>query len=126
MPPPRLWSRGIKQFLMSLKNWWNMAYTFCHAPIQITSNNIIIATMTSHCQSDVTAEPHSAKGLCKTFDNFVVAMVIDLRCYRCRSMADRIKSLKVWWSMSAMLHQICNDFINCIFFNRNLSFFSNK
>ena len=37
-------------------------------------------------------------------------------------MADRIKSLKVWWSMSAMLHQIFNDFINCIFFNRNLSF----
>ena len=41
-------------------------------------NNIIIATMTSHYQNDVTAEPHSAKGLCKTFDNFVVAMVIDL------------------------------------------------
>ena len=41
-------------------------------------NNIIKATMTSHCQSDVTAEPHSAKGLCKTFDNFVVAIVIDL------------------------------------------------
>ena len=40
-------------------------------------NNIIIATMT-HCQSDVTAEPHSAEGLCKTFDNFVVVMVIDL------------------------------------------------
>ena len=37
-------------------------------------------------------------------------------------MADRIKSLKVWWSMSAMLHQIFNDFINCNFFNRNLSF----
>ena len=30
-------------------------------------------------------------------------------------MADRIKSLKVWWSMSAMLHQIFNDFINCDF-----------
>ena len=38
--------------------------------------NNIIATMTSHCQNDVTAEP--AKRLCKTFDNFVVAMVIDL------------------------------------------------
>ena len=41
-------------------------------------NNIVIATMTSHCQSGVTAEPHSAKGLCKTFDYFVVAVVIDL------------------------------------------------
>ena len=41
-------------------------------------NNIVIAIMTSHCQSDVTAEPHSAKGVCKTFDYFVVAVVIDL------------------------------------------------
>ena len=34
--------------------------------------------MMSHCQSDVIAEPHSAKGLRKTFDYFVVAVVIDL------------------------------------------------
>ena len=85
-----------KQFLMSLKNWWNMAYTVCHAPINVI-NNIIIAAM-SHCQSDVTAEPHSAKGLCKTFANFVVAMVIDLWCHRCTSMADRIKSFKAFFS----------------------------
>ena len=26
-----------KQFFMSLKNWWNIAYTVCHAAIQITS-----------------------------------------------------------------------------------------
>ena len=41
-------------------------------------NNIVIATMTSHCQTDVTTEPHSAKGLCRTFHYFVVAVVIDL------------------------------------------------
>ena len=26
-----------KKFLMPLKNWWSMAYTVCHAPIQITT-----------------------------------------------------------------------------------------
>ena len=26
-----------KKFLMLLKNWWSMAYTVCHAPIQMRS-----------------------------------------------------------------------------------------
>ena len=26
-----------QQFLMSLKNWWNMAYTVCHASLQMMS-----------------------------------------------------------------------------------------
>ena len=25
------------QFVMSLKSWWSMAYTVCHAPISMTS-----------------------------------------------------------------------------------------
>ena len=26
-----------KKKLVSLKNWWSMAYTVCHAPIEMTS-----------------------------------------------------------------------------------------
>ena len=66
---------------------------------------------------------HSAKGLSKTFDNSVVAMVIDLigvdNCIvaMVTDLTDVIgveaKSLKIWWSMAwQMLHQIFSDFIN--------------
>ena len=49
---------------MSLKNNGSMAYTVCHAPIQITSY------ICHYGNYDVTL-------MCKTFDNSVVAMV----CY---------------------------------------------
>ena len=78
-PPPRLWSRGIKTVSNVIEKL--VEHGIHCLPCSYTNyviNNIIIATMTSHCQSDVTAEPHSAKGLCKTFDNFGVAIVIDL------------------------------------------------
>ena len=43
---------------------------------------------------------HSAKGLSKTFDNSVVAMVTDLCRHWYRGMADSIMSLKNWWRMA--------------------------
>ena len=125
MPPPWLWSRDIKtvsNVIEKLVEHGIRCQTGSYTNYVI--NNIIKANITSHWyKSDVAAGPHSAKGLSKTFDNFVVAMVKNLWCHWCRNMAGRIKSLKLWWSLvSAMLHQIFNDFINCNFFNRNLSF----
>ena len=31
-----------------IENWWSIAYPVCHAPKQMTSESIIIASMTSH------------------------------------------------------------------------------
>ena len=59
---------------MSLETWLSMTYTVCRAPIQMTSyiyNHIIIDVKVA------SSRRHSAKGLSKTFDNSVIAMVTD-------------------------------------------------
>ena len=48
------------------------------APILWRHRYFIIATMTSQCQSDVIGTTFCQKGLSKTFDYSVVAMVTDL------------------------------------------------
>ena len=67
------------QFLLSLKNGWSMAYTDCHAPIQMTpqiyhhSNYDVTLMSKCRCGDDILP-----MGLSKTFDNSVVPMVTDL------------------------------------------------
>ena len=71
-----------------------------HAPILWRHRSFIRATMTSQCQNDVIGTTFCQKGLSKTFDNSVVAMVTDLLRHWCGSMADSIKSLKISLSMA--------------------------
>ena len=89
-----------------------LLYKWCH-------RSILIASMMSHlCQSDIIEMT-----FCKTFDNSAVAIVTDLWHHWCWSMAESIKSLKLWWRMA---HNVCHasqnfsDFINWNAFNRNL------
>ena len=134
----KIWSLCLKrkqQFLLSLKNWWSMAYTVCNASIQMMSKIYHQSNLTPHWyQSDIIATTF-CQGVSKTFDESVVAMVTDIWCHWCRSMADSIKSLEIWWSMTDVfsgswqtnsvefsMTLIFNDFINWNSFNRNLSF----
>ena len=87
-------------FLISLKNWWSRIYTVCYTPIKMMSSKYHHSIYDVTLMSVMSSGRHSAKGLSKTFGNSKAAMVTDLWCHWCRSMADSVKSLKIWWSMA--------------------------
>ena len=87
-----------------------MAYTVYLAHIELTSYIHIIATMTSHLCQVTSTGGHSAKGLSKTFDNSVVAMVIDLLRQWCRIMVGSNEPLKIWWRMADSVYHAPPNF----------------
>ena len=85
----------------------------------------IIIAIIRHINVKVTlCKRHSAKGLSKTFDNSVVAMVTDLWRHWCRSMADSMKS----FTFGGVYHAPPNfrRLSKLKFFQQRLKFFSNK
>ena len=63
------------QFVTSLKFWWSMVVTACHAPMPMTSQ---IYFRSNYDVKMTSSRRHSAKVHSRTFDNFVIVMVTGL------------------------------------------------